>query len=192
MGKLHYLTALLLIVLLAVVSGWIFDSIDKKPGTTKQEVRHVPDYFLKNFTATTMNDKGEPAYQIKAQHLEHYPDDDSMELQYPLFLFYSESKKSWTAQADEARIMNKSETIYLKGNVILNQLKDSKSKVEPIELKAEQLTIEAKKNIAHTKSKIKLNRGKSNIQASGMRADLNKNKIEFLSNTRSHYVLPAK
>jgi len=192
MGKLHYLTALLLIVLLAVVSGWIFDSIEKKPGTTKQKVRHIPDYFLKNFTATTMNNKGKPAYQIKAHHLEHYPDDDSMKLQHPLFTFYSDNKKNWTAQADEAQLMSNSEIIHLTGNVILNQVGDAKNKQMPIQLKAEQLTIEVENNIAHSKSKVQLNKGKSYIQAVGMRADLNKNKIEFLSKTRSHYVLPAE
>ena len=62
MGKLHYLTALLLIILLAIVSGWIFESIDKSPVLTKEKLRHDPDYFLKNFTATTMDNKGKPAY----------------------------------------------------------------------------------------------------------------------------------
>jgi len=192
MGKLHYLTALLLIVLLAVVSGFIFDSIEEKTDTRKEKVRHTPDYFLKNFTATTMNDKGMTAYQVNARQLEHFPDDDSMKLQHPLFSFYSDNKKTWTAQANEAQILSNSETIHLSGNVILKQIGDLKTKDKPVHLNAEQLTIETERNIAHSKSKVKLNRGKSYIQASGMRADLNKNKIEFLSNTRSHYVLPAK
>ena len=59
-------------------------------------------------------------------------------------------------------------------------------------LTAEQLTIEPERNVAYTKSKIKLTQENNSIQAIGMRADMNKNKIEFLSKTRSHYVLPAK
>ncbi|MDH5599860.1 MAG: LPS export ABC transporter periplasmic protein LptC [Gammaproteobacteria bacterium] len=191
MGKLHYLTALLLIILLAVVSGWIFESIDIKPGTKEKKVRHTPDYFLKNFTSTTMNDRGEPAYKIKAQHLEHYPD-NSMKLQQPFFTFYNNNKITWTAKADKAQTLNNNEIIHLNGNVILNQEFHSKTKEVPVHLKADQLTIDTEKNIAHTQSKIKLNKGKSYIQANGIRADLNKNRIEFLSNTRSHYVLPAK
>lgn len=192
MGKLHYLTVLLLIVLLAVVSGLIFDSIEEKTDTTKEKVRHTPDYFLKNFTATTMNAKSMTAYQVKARQLEHYPDDDSMKLQHPLFTFYSDNKKTWTAQANEAQILSNSEIIHLTGNVILKQIIPSKTKDKPIHLNAEQLTIESERNIAHTKSTIQLTRGKSYIKANGMRADLNKSKIEFLSNTRSHYVLPPK
>ena len=46
MGKLHYLTVLVLIILLAIASGWIFDSIDKTPVLTKEKLRHDPDYFL--------------------------------------------------------------------------------------------------------------------------------------------------
>lgn len=192
MGKLHYLTALLLIILLAVVSGWIFDSIEKSPILTKEKVRHDPDYFLKNFTSTTMDDTGKPAYQVKAHHLEHYPDDDSMKLQQPLFSFYKDKTKIWTAQANEALVLNNSEIIHLKGDVVLRKVLNPAENSEPLFLTTEQLTIEPERNIAHTKSKIKLNKGKSYIQAEGMRADMKNNKIEFLSNTRSHYVLPAK
>ena len=191
MGKLHYLTALLLIILLAIVSSWIFESIEKSPILKKEKIRHDPDYFLKNFTSTSMNHTGKPAYQIKAEYLEHYPDDDSMKLQKPLFSFYENNIKTWTAQANEAVILQKSQQIHLTGNVILNQILIS-GKNSAIKLTAEQLTIEPKLNLAHTKSKIKLYKGSSYIQATGMRADMNKNRIEFLSRTRSHYVLPAK
>lgn len=191
MAKLHYLTALLLIILLAIASGWVFESIEKSPILTKEKLRHDPDYFLKNFTATTMDNKGKPAYQIKAQHLEHYPDDDSMKLQHPLFSFYKNNIKTWTAQANEALIIQDNEKIHLTGQVILSQVSPDKNSA-PMVLTAEQLTIDAEKNLAHTKTKIKLQKGDNTIQATGMRADMNKNRIEFLSKTRSHYVLPAK
>lgn len=191
MGKLHYLTALLLIILLAVVSGWIFESIEKIPILTKEKLRHEPDYFLKNFTSTTMDATGNPAYQVKANHLEHYPDDDSTKLQQAKFSFFKDHTKLWTVQANEALVLKNSEKILLSGNVILNQVLSSNNKL-PILIKTEQLTIEPERNLAHTKSKIKLRQGKSYIQATGMRADMIKNKIEFLTKTRSHYVLPAE
>lgn len=196
MSKLHYLTALLLIILLAVVSGWIFESIENSPVLTKEKLRHDPDYFLKNFTATTMDNTGKPVYQVKANHLDHYPDDDSMKLQQPLFSFYENNIKTWTAQANEAIVLQQSEIIHLMGDVVLNQIisSDTLSDISTAAmiLTAEQLTIENKKNLAHTKSNIKLTKGKSYIQAQGMRVDMSKNRIEFLSQTRSHYVLPEK
>ena len=191
MAKLHYLTALLLIILLAIVSGWVFESIEISPILTKEKLRHDPDYFLKNFTATTIDNKGNPAYQIKAQHLEHYPDDDSMKLQKPLFSFYKNNIKTWTAQANEALITQNNEKIYLTGQVILKKVSPDKN-IAPMLLTAGQLTIEPEKNLAYTKTKINLQKGDNTIQATGMRADMNKNRIEFLSKTRSHYVLPAK
>ncbi len=192
MSKLHYLTALLLIILLAIVSGWVFESIEKNPVLTTKKPRHDPDYFLKDFTATTMDKTGKPAYQVKARYLEHFPDDNSMKLQQPLFSFYENNIKSWTAQANEAVILQKNEIIHLKGKVVLKQLLSSNKNALPMTLTAEQLTIEPEQNLAHTTSKIKLIQGNNSIQAIGMRADMNKNRIEFLSKTRSHYVLPAK
>lgn len=196
MSKLHYLTALLLIILLAIASGWIFESIEKSPILTKEVVRHDPDYFLQNFTATTMDNTGKPAYQVKADYLEHYPDDDSMKLKQPVFTFYENNIKTWIAQANEAIVLQKSQIIHLNGNVILNQISNpnesANKEVRPINLTANQLTIEPERSIAHTKSEIKLIKGNNHIQAIGMRADINKNRIEFLSKTRSQYVLPAK
>ena len=187
MSKLHYLTALLLVILLAIASGWVFESIEKNPILTKEKVRHTPDYFLDGFTATTIGKNGKPTYKVKAKRLEHYPDDDSMKLQYPQFSFYENNIKTWTAQAHEALVVQNGEKIHLSGEVILNQIKISKKDIPAI-LTAEQLTIEPNQDIAHTKSKIKLRRGKNTIDAVGMRADLNKGRIEFFSKTRSHYV----
>lgn len=167
-----------------------FESIDIKPILTKEKPRHDPDYFLKNFTATTIDKKGKPAYQVKAQHLVHFPDDDSMKLQYPLFSFYENNVIIWTAQANEALVLQNNEKIFLNGQVIFNQVSLDKN-TPPITLTAEQLTIEPEKNLAHTKTKVNLQRGSDVVQAIGMRADMIKNKIEFLHNTRSHYVLPA-
>ena len=124
MGKLHYLTALLLIILLAIASGWIFESIEKNPIGKKEKARHDPDYFLKNFTATTMNDKGKLAYIVKAEHLEHFPDNNSMVLQQPNISFYKKNTLNWTAQSNKAIVLESDDTINLSGSVSLNQVND--------------------------------------------------------------------
>lgn len=192
MTRLHYLTILLLVILLAIASGWVFESIEQNPILTKEKKRHDPDYFLNNFTATTMNTNGKPAYKVKAKHLDHYPDDNSMKLQFPFISFYENNINTWTAEAEEALVVQNGKKIHLSGNVILNQVQNSPKDNLPIILTAEQLTIEPKQDIAHTTSKIKLRQGENTIDSVGMRADMKKNKIEFLSNTRSHYVSPKE
>jgi len=188
MSKLHYFTALLLIVLLAVASGWLFESMETNPIAEKEEIRHDPDYFLENFTATTMDTNGNPAYKIESSYLEHFPDDDSMALQNPFISFYENNIKIWTVQSKQAFIFEDGDKIEFEGQVELNQLKNINKKA--IRLSAEQLTVEPQKSLAYTKSNIKLSQGENFIQAKGMRANMKKNRIEFLSKTRSHYVLP--
>lgn len=189
MSKLYYLTVLLLIILLAIASSWFFESIKEHRDQPEAAVSHDPDYFLENFTATSRNIKGEITYKVVAVHLEHYPDDNSMKLQKPIFSFYDDNIKTWSAVADEAIIFQETQVIHLNGNAILRQLTGSKINFTPGKITAEQLTIEAKKKVAHTKSSITLTQGDNHIQAVGMKADMNKNKIEFLSKTRSHYVI---
>ena len=192
MGKLHYFTTLLVIILIAIASSWIFESITESPTSDKEVVRHDPDYFFENFTATNMDKKGKLAYKVTAIHMEHYPDDNSMKLQQPIFSFYENNIKNWTARADEAVLFQETQKIYLSGNVIMVQLPSKKEKSTPVKLTSKKMTIEAKEKIAHTKTKVKLIQDNNHIQAIGMHADMNTNKIEFLSKTRSHYVSPAK
>jgi len=189
MSKLYYLTVLLLIILLAIASSWFFETIKDNQEQPEEIVSHDPDYFLENFTATSRNIKGEITYKVVAIHLEHYPDDNSMKLQKPIFSFYDDNIKTWDAVADEAIIFQETQVIHLNGHAILKQLLGTQENFTPSKITAEQLTIEAKKKIAHTTSNITLTQGNSHIQAVGMRADMNKNKIEFLSKTRSHYVI---
>jgi lipopolysaccharide export system protein LptC len=190
MAKLHYLTALLLIILLAFVSTWFFESIKKSPVLVQQELRHDPDYYLENFTATSMDIEGKLAYKVTAVHLEHYPDDNSMKLLQPVFSFYENEKQNWTASANEALIFQESQKIDLNGNVIMHQFPDKIKQTSLLTLTSEQLSIDVKNKFAHTKSKIKLVQGNNHIEGVGMNADLNKNKIEFMSKTKSSYVSP--
>jgi len=190
MSKLHYLTALLFIILLAIASTWVFESIKKKPALNDEVLRHDPDYFLENFTATTTDIKGKLAYKVTGIHLEHYPDDDSLKLTQAVFSFYEDERISWTVRSNEALIFQEKQEIYLSGNVIMDQFPNKKEKKSPIKLRTEQLFIDAKKKIANTKSKIKFTQGTNRTQGIGMNADMNKNTIEFMSQTRSRYVSP--
>lgn len=190
MGKLHYFTILVLIILVAIASGSFFDAIDKRPVMTDDAHRHTPDYFLQNFTATTTNKQGQTAYTVTSSHMDHFPDDDSLKLQQPVFIFYEKNIQTWSARANEAIIFQDEKKIQLSGNVILQQVGNKET--SPLLITAEHLLVEPEKQRASTKSDIKFTKGDNHIQATGMRADMNKNKIEFLSSTRSHYVLPAR
>jgi len=190
MSKLHYLTALLFIIFLAIASTWVFESIKNSPILNDEVPRHVPDYFLENFTATTTNIEGKLAYKVSGLHLEHYPDDNSLKLTQAIFSLYEDERISWTVRANEALIFQDSQKVYLSGNVAMDQFPNKKEKKRPIKLRTEQLFIDMKKKIATTKSKIKFTQGTNRIQGIGMNADMQKNKIEFMSQVRSRYVSP--
>lgn len=190
MSKLHYLTALLFIILLAIASTWVFESIKNSPILNDEVLRHDPDYFLENFTATTTNVEGKLAYKVSGTYLEHYPDDNSLKLIQAVFSFYENERINWTVRANEAVIFQDSQKVYLSGNVVMDQFPDQKENKRPLQLTTEQLFIDMKKEIASTKSKIKFTQAANRIQGIGMNADMKKNKIEFMSQVRSRYVSP--
>ena len=189
MGKLHYFTLLLLIILLAVVSGGIFDSIEKKPGKKSTTVKHEPDFYLENFKATSMSENGTPAYIIQASYLEHYPDDDSMELTKPVLESFTENQKVWEAKSDTASYFQTKKIIHLVGNVELVETpSNNKKQDEVFHLKAKKIKLDIRKNIVTSKSHVTIYRQGLTITANKLHADLNSKKIKFSSRTTSKYV----
>ncbi len=186
MGRLHYFILLLLVILLAIISGWIFDSFDKKESGSKQTRQHVPDYFLREFEATSMNSKGEPAYRTMATLLQHYPDDNSMQLQQPRFWLYQKKQPAWYATALQATDYPQRGELQLAGKVQLRQLNPAAHR-SPLQLEGEQLVIQADKNRLYSTEAVTLRQGNNTIAAIGMRADLKQQQLEFLSRTRTRY-----
>lgn len=190
MGRLHYFTLLVLIILLAIASGGLFRSFERKPIIPTEAPRHVPDYFLKNFTATTMDPRGRTKYVVKAEHLDHFADDDSMDMQQPWFEFFEARGDTWTAVAQQGQILEKGKKIMLSGKVVLQQ--PQLSGREAVVVNADQLTILPDKHVVETSQRVEVLQGKHRITADGMKADMQSGRLEFLANTRSYYVIPEK
>lgn len=54
------------------------------------ELRHDPDYYIENFTATGLDKNGKRRFVIKAKRMAHFPDDDTALLDYPQITQYQE------------------------------------------------------------------------------------------------------
>ncbi len=186
MGRLHYITLLLLIILLAIISGWIFDSMEQKQFNRKEQKQHIPDYFLKNFSATTMNTEGKPAYRSTAALMQHYPDDNSLYFEQPGFQLYENGVPRWQASAQTASGYQGKSQLNLKGKVVLRELVKDKT-VQPLRLETEQLLIQTEKQQMSGPEPVRLEKGNNTIRARRMKADLKRDRIEFMGDTRSHY-----
>lgn len=79
----------IVLVLLAAGTWWLARP-PAVPEAPPLEAREGPDYIIENFTATVMNERGEPQYVLQAVRLMRFPDDGRSELDRPYLIQYGE------------------------------------------------------------------------------------------------------
>ena len=52
------------LVLLVALTGWIWNRLDESQREASARARHIPDYFVENFTTTTMGESGKPTRRL--------------------------------------------------------------------------------------------------------------------------------
>ena len=83
-------------------------------------ISHEPDYYIDKFTATGRDSNG-IAYVLEAKRLEHFPDDNTSELDKPKLRQYNEGELSRTTSSDYGELLEDGTKILLRGNVQVTQ-----------------------------------------------------------------------
>ena len=186
MSKFRYLFLLILVLLVTLFTRWLLTSVEKPTDAPPTETRHDPDYFLSDFRATIYDHKGQPNYRVDASHLDHYPDDDTMELKVVRIEYDDADQQRWQATSDRGIAYKNIEVLQLDGNVEVKRLTNNPDKM--LTIQAEKLRFDFIKQQASTKTQVKITGKNSNINAVGMHVDLNTGLLTLESRARGHYV----
>lgn len=186
MTKFHYLLVLLVVLAIALVSRWLLRTVEEPTGRTPPEERHDPDYFLENFKLTIYQPNGVPAYRLNGQHLNHFPDDDTMVLTKLRLEYLAEKDQSWVTTANAGTAYQNIEVIHLDGDVQIHHQDINPEHAYTIN--TDTLRIELPKKYASTDAVVKIVSKTSTITAKGMTVDLAAGEMTLLSEARGHYV----
>ena len=173
----------LILVVIAGISYWVLDKLTEDELTKLSKLAHYPDYYMENFTTITMNQDGTPKNRLYADYMAHYPDDNTSELHQPELEIFRENKQPINVRSDRGWVTSNNDVILLKGNVYLYQ-NDENGKLKT-ELLAEDAKVLVGEKYAETDNPTTLINGKSTTTAVGMRAYLQEQRLEFLSNVRT-------
>ena len=183
MNSLRYVAILIIVLLLASLSGWWLAELRKTPAPIAEPDESHYDYFLTNFSTTVVNAQGKTAYLLKAAYMEHYPADNHAILTQPQ-LTLLDTPATWKAQAQNGVVFIDQQTIDLKGDVVLKQ---TSTEAADVILMTEKLHINAAKKTLETTSKVKIHSGKDTIIATGLKANLADGQLELLSRVQGQY-----
>lgn len=173
----------LILVVIAAISYWALDKLTEDDLAKLSKLAHYPDYYMENFTTITMNQDGKPKNKLYADYMAHYPDDNTSELHQPELEIFRENKQPIHVRSDLGWVTSNNEVILLKGNVYLYQ-NDDNGKLKT-ELLAEDAKVLVGEKYAETDNPTTLINGKSTTTSVGMRAYLQEQRLEFLSNVRT-------
>lgn len=188
MNSLRYVAILVIVLILASLSGWWLAELRKQPPQVSVPNENDYDYFLTNFSTTVLNEQGKTAYLVKAAYMEHYPSDNRAVLTQP-HLTLLDTPATWVAQAQNGVVYIDQQTLDLSGDVIVKQTSTAAATVV---LTTDKLHINAADKTLETTSQVKIQSGKDTIVATGLKANLVNGHLELLSRVQGQYNIPPR
>ena len=176
---------LLVVLLVAAALAWVIsrgpDDLMYQPAVIES---HEPDYSLADFTVTLMDRQGLPAYQVRAESMQHYSDDMIAYWSHPQVSLLRQGQTVWNITANEARSPDQEDYIKLDGDVRLTQVGVH---VDLREVTAGEMILYTKDQVIRSDGVVSLIHSAGETKGTGMRADLQSRRIQLLSNVTGEY-----
>jgi lipopolysaccharide export system protein LptC len=134
------------LLLWIAASGWL-SHIEEKPRQYQPQA-HAPDYYLKNFTASTMGLDGRMEKQLSATRMEHFPDDDSTELERPLLSIHDAERPPWKIRSERGWVSGDKQLVLLQGRVHIDR--EEAPGIRPLHIVTHDLRVQPDDNYAET------------------------------------------
>lgn len=180
---MKHFVSLGIFIALAIFAWFSITKFYSEDKELPDKSRRYVELFMNEFEMTTMNDKGEPVYILNGTSLKRYNDSDDSEIEKPVFHLL-QADNQWLVSADSATINDKSETIKLNKNVVMQQ-----QNIEPATtIRTQTLTIYTKTQIAKTRALVTVTQGNSQLKSNGMIFNNITSQLELTSNVNGYYL----
>lgn len=173
---------LLPLLLLLAAAYWLNLQVQPLPQVQSQQ-RHDVDYVVDNFSAVTLNIKGQPRFTLVADKLWHYPDDDSTHLQMPrLTNLYADHPPTLTTSLT-GMISSKGDDVYLYDEVRI--LRPASDGIGEERFATDYLHVVPDRDWAETNQAVVMTSQYNVIRAVGMELDNKARTAKLLSHVRA-------
>jgi lipopolysaccharide export system protein LptC len=173
---------LLPLLLLLMATYWLNQQVQPLPQIQSQQ-RHDVDYFVDNFSATTLNPEGQPRFKLNAEKLWHYPDDDTTHLQMPLLTsLYTERPPTLTS-AQTGMLSSRGDDVFLYDEVRI--LRPASAGFGEQRFATDYLHVVPDRDWAETDQSVVMTNQYNVIRAVGMELDNKARTVKLLSRVRA-------
>jgi len=166
---------------LAGVAIWQLQPALKPPSAISAH----SDYILQNFELTSLNERGEEAFSVRAPHLEREPNGKSLTIRQPEFSFPDRKQGHWVATSDQAWVADKGVEVRLNEHVLFTGPPSPSG--ERTRFATAHLQVFPKQDLALSSDSVTVTRSDSILQGTGLRADMKAHRISLLANVKGRY-----
>ena len=188
LGLPRYLTLGLLLVagaaLALAVGYWNIRPASFAPADVERENAR-PDFYIDNARIQMLDEQGQVAYRLTAEHAVHQIEDGSPRLQQPELLFYrGDNPAPWLLKAENGLVTEKGDRVDLDTDVLLQQQPEGQPQRQ---LTTSALTLFPRRDYAETDQSVRIEAARSVTTAEGMQLFLNDGRLQLLSTVRGQY-----
>ena len=181
------LLALSLLAAALLSLGWWIRQLTSPEEQPPQAGEESPAAIAETLKVHRYDAAGKLQQTLITPHMEHYASRDTSELAQPVLWRFNADAPPWRMQAEKALANNRSETVFLPGEVIIERDADSHNPAYYIVTR--DLTLETATSHATTDQPVLIRSEQRRITAVGMEGWLNSPiKLNLLHQVRGHYV----
>lgn len=176
---------LILLGALAALTLWLSQTIKAPQTEADKSTRMTADYIVEGFFATRLGSDGKPLYTLAAQHMVHYPRDDTTQLTSPVFSQFDPTQPPLRISARHGFVSRDGEHVYFTRNVVV--VRESGPNIEQVTARTEALHLQPDKDLAETDQPISVESASTKFKAVGMRLDNKTRVLKLKSRVKATY-----
>ncbi len=180
---------LVLAGLMALLTFWIYQTVEEQGNEHANHNRHDPDYIMENFVTTQTDVTGKLRYILAANKMMHYPDDDTTALEQPKFTQFATDKPYTKIKGKSANVSPDGEEIEIIDDVVV--VREAFGEKGEMTVLTDKLTVFPNEELAKTDQPVVIKQApKTVIHATGMIYDKKKKTMHLLNRVKAHYERP--
>ncbi len=174
--------AVLTLALLAAWSVWWLRHLQTAPVPGHTATTHRIDYTMEKFEVTAMDIAGKPQYQLQAESMAHFADDDSSEFLHPRVESIAENNTRLRLEGERGWMASQGDEIRLLGAVRIEGFAK-----QPFKLLTSDVSFKPDDSVAETEAAAVLTSAGLRVSTVGMRVHIDQQRMQLLSKVHGRY-----
>lgn len=180
--RLPSVVAILLLTSLVIGTWWAADYAQRAvPIDPPRRITHEPDHWAAQFVLIRSDENGMAINRLEGDYLEHFPDNDSYEIQQARAIGQQPGSPLTLASSDTAVMDQDGARVVMTGNAHVHRQEDSENRA--LDVKSDVLTILPDEDVVFTDHPALVVHGNSTMNGTGMRYDNKTRQLQVYSAT---------